>query len=1651
MKQIKKHPYISLVATFFILLAVTFSCDIYNKSIPEYLDYYTNSATVGEQNFTIGTLMSPQGQVYPGLIQQNSSIDLKIRNPKSFELVTNLEYNKDGAWIPFSRLEAPNDYTNVEYTALEYPDTTITAKYYPTDKITLGINTKIGQSYKLRLNLNDRETKRPFEDFELPMLTCTDYPNIIENPSIMTLPGGTALKVSWRQSLRNSGLGDKADANHLEIRCPSIGVPSLTYTRDFNSGVWGEWQEVGGAPQVVRTVSGGDNYNVTMPSSAGVLKEGALYNVILRLTNEAGVTREAASFAIGSPYEAKVTIGVTTTSCVTLADAFDHIRDEGANTATITLVKDIENHNTSFTIPIPEAGGAGSDITLVSEGANTIQIGSAISLFKVTNGGTLRLGGTGTGLGTVTLRGISNNTVALVNVSGTGTLLEVNDNTVITGNTSAAGSGGGVYIAGSGATFHMNGGRIENNRAANGGGIYFNGAIFSMKGSARVTVSGASTAGNNDIYLSAGKTIEITGAFDGDVTEVGDVARITPTYTRNNPILTNNAFVSNYKRFAITNEAQWNIGETGLLQEIIANPAITIPALVTGQLQGTTATAGAIYYTCSQVKWTPDETVRADIPYTAEVTITITAGSGYTFTSSVKGTINGGVAADTITTYISSTQIKLTRSFTAGKEDPQVTWPTGLTATYGQTLLQAGVGSGTSVQTGTFEWVTPSTLVGTFGTQTHSMRFRPDNTADYNTLTNTISITVDKADPQVTWPTGLTATYGMTLQQAGVGTGSAIGVDGLSLTGTFAWFTATALVGDVGDRSHEMRFTPTDTNNYYIMEKNDVEIAVSIATVTGATVSGLQPISGNPQVNGATLVHGTAYGSYNSSATVTWSPNENPYLGEKIYTATITANVESANITFTGLTGAGVSVYGATSASITANTGSSITISAVFPETGAVPINIVAIPGVTAPVRGATPVPTITETEQYTGTVTWSHGTGAFDYYTVYTATITLTAKSGFTYAGLGASVFTVAGADSVSHNNGVVTAVFPRTEPRPVDIAAILGVTAPVGGATPVNGITASAQYTGTVTWSAPGAPNTPPAFLYATTYTATITLTPVAGYTLTGVTENFFTVAVATATNPANSGVVTAVFPATATPTININTHPAANTTVAQGAITGSLSVAATTSNSVTPTYQWYSNTTNSITGGSIITGATSASYTIPTTLTTDVQSGIYYYFCVVSTQGATSVYSSVATVTVKSVTVGTQTGTPLTAGSKGTTSFVITTANIANGQGCNVTWYSDSAGTITRTIPTGVTIPILPTILNNNANLNINTTMLAPEGTYYFRVTADSTQSAVATLTIGANTNPGGALSVTDVADLEVIRSNLGGNYRLTTDLTLSGSWTPINNFAGSFDGDRKTITFNTSPFNTASVGFFNTISTSGIVKNLKLTGTITTVDFIGYLSVGSVAAVNRGTIQNISSAVNINATADSTTYVGGLVADNYGDIINSYCTGNVDLEARISPYAGGIVGLMRSGGRIMYSWASGNVKGTFTSTAGTVGYSGGIVGNGTGGGDVNNCVALNGSVAASSPTGTAGTNARRITISTSIVLSNNFALTAMSLTITSGPVTPVNNPDGTDGGNFTPSTMANWNTTTGWTVLNTGGSETNPWIWDATNLRPKLWFE
>ena len=141
-----------------------------------------------------------------------------------------------------------------------------------------------------------------------------------------------------------------------------------------------------------------------------------------------------------------------------------------------------------------------------------------------------------------------------------------------------------------------------------------------------------------------------------------------------------------------------------------------------------------------------------------------------------------------------------------------------------------------------------------------------------------------------------------------------------------------------------------------------------------------------------------------------------------------------------------------------------------------------------------------------------------------------LTAVTPVGTAGLKSVVITNTDAGSVTTANA-----FNYGPPTIINIAAIAGLTPPASGATPVTTITSTAQYTGTVTWS-----RSTTTFGPGIADTATITLTPLTGYTLTGIALNFFTVESSTATtNTASTGVITSSFAATSSLTISYDSQ--------------------------------------------------------------------------------------------------------------------------------------------------------------------------------------------------------------------------------------------------------------------------------------------------------------------------------------------------------------------------------------------------------------------------------------------------------------------------------------------------------------------------------
>jgi hypothetical protein len=301
-------------------------------------------------------------------------------------------------------------------------------------------------------------------------------------------------------------------------------------------------------------------------------------------------------------------------------------------------------------------------------------------------------------------------------------------------------------------------------------------------------------------------------------------------------------------------------------------------------------------------------------------------------------------------------------------------------------------------------------------------------------------------------------------------------------------------------------------------------------TTISADISLTAPVHGEtPQANVSDSEF-TGTVEWNSS-NAAWVPSDGFVYGET-YEAVISLTPEPTYTLF-GVVANSLTVNGVT-ATNAVNSGE---VSYTFAATE----TTISISGISlvAPVHGDNPEPTITATTQYTGTVDWTSSNAAwvpsdgFVYGETYEAVITLTPLATYTLFGVATDFFTVNGVMATNaENSGVVSYTFTSVTEAVVTDTGI-EIPAPVAGETPAAAITNfTSQYTVSVEWNDALDPSwdyTSDTFAPGTVYDVTITLTPVTGYTLTGV-GSFTVNSDAAASFNAGTSEVTYTFPATA-----------------------------------------------------------------------------------------------------------------------------------------------------------------------------------------------------------------------------------------------------------------------------------------------------------------------------------------------------------------------------------------------------------------------------------------------------------------------------------------------------------------------------------------
>lgn len=202
-----------------------------------------------------------------------------------------------------------------------------------------------------------------------------------------------------------------------------------------------------------------------------------------------------------------------------------------------------------------------------------------------------------------------------------------------------------------------------------------------------------------------------------------------------------------------------------------------------------------------------------------------------------------------------------------------------------------------------------------------------------------------------------------------------------------------------------------------------------------------------------------------------------------------------------------------------------------------------------------------------------------------------------------------------------------------------------------------------------------------------------------------------------------------------------------------------------------------------------------------------------------------------------------------------------------------------------------------------------------------------------------------------DLDKIRDNLSGHFKLMADISLSGNWSPIgssetgNQFSGMFDGQNHTISgllINNGSmpadkyvglFGYASGATIKNLNLDGVtvygdeyvgglvgyargtvISNCSVSGTVTgTGNFVGGLA-GSLSSILSVSSQISASSVHCHVTGK--LGVGGL-AGYVGptcSIDNSYASGEVTGEN----YAGGLTGQLAKDSSLMNSYSAVNVN-------------------------------------------------------------------------------------------------------------------------------------
>lgn len=206
------------------------------------------------------------------------------------------------------------------------------------------------------------------------------------------------------------------------------------------------------------------------------------------------------------------------------------------------------------------------------------------------------------------------------------------------------------------------------------------------------------------------------------------------------------------------------------------------------------------------------------------------------------------------------------------------------------------------------------------------------------------------------------------------------------------------------------------------------------------------------------------------------------------------------------------------------------------------------------------------------------------------------------------------------------------------------------------------------------------------------------------------------------------------------------------------------------------------------------------------------------------------------------------------------------------------------------------------------------------------------------------------INNLADLKYLlkvasTTKTGQIYKMTNDIVINGTWTPIEQFHGIFDGDGHSILGNIKLGGTKNeLGLFGVLGYNGVVKNLTNKANITTDESVTTKAVGGIVGRINHTGNAIKNCVNKGIINSKTQYIGGILGDIYAqdgktDAVIEACRNEGYINCtNASPRFGGIVGSIngnKANQKIIIKGCS-TKDVSFATTATTAVYTGGISG-------------------------------------------------------------------------------------------------------------------